>query len=75
MANSKSPAENDLNNLKIQFLLPNTIAFCQALNRGIIQAFKLCYRKIQMWKLMSKMKDAASESILIKSVNVLNAVN
>lgn len=76
MDNAKChPIDSNFSNLKIKFLPPNTTAFCQPMDQGIIQTFKLRYRKMQMQKLVSKMSGVVSVRDLIKSLNVLDAVN
>lgn len=71
------PTDNTFSNVKVIFLPPNTTAFCQPLDQGVIQAFKQHYRKMQMRKLVSQMSEASVSSVshLAKSLNVLDAVN
>lgn len=76
MDNAKChPVNNNFSNVKVVFLPPNTTAFCQPLDQGIIQAFKLRYRKMQMQKLVSQMSQASTVSTLTKSLTVLDAIN
>ena len=76
MDNAKChPIENTYSNIKVVFLPANTTAFTQPLDLGIIQAFKLHYRKRMMRKLVSMMSKVTSVSDLTKRINVLDAID
>lgn len=59
-----------MENVKIEFLPPNTTSKLQPLDQGIIQSFKVKYRHHMVKKMLSEMEDGISPS----SVNVLQAM-
>lgn len=59
-----------MENVKIEFLPPNTTSKLQPLDQGIIQSFKVKYRHLVVKKMLSEMEDGVSQT----SVNVLEAM-
>jgi len=66
--------EIDLSNVKLQFLPPNMTFHIQPLDAGIIQSFKLHYRKLMLEYFSIRMETAACVTELVKSINILDAV-
>ena len=61
-------------NIRIVFLPPNTTLQIQPLDLGIIQNFKIHYRKLFLRFVLSKIDESNdSASQIVKSVNVLMA--
>ena len=70
------PTQLKLENVKVQFLPPNTTSHCQPMDQGIIQAMKLKFRKKQLQYLLSAM-DKHPELTgphLLKLISVLDAI-
>ena len=63
-------------NIKIIFLPPNTTSHLQPLDLGIIQNFKVHYRKLLLRFVISKIDQTTSDtaSQIVKSINVLQAI-
>lgn len=59
-----------MENVKVEFLLPNTTSKLQPLDQGIIQSFKVKYRHQVVKKILSEMEDGVSPS----GVNILQAM-
>lgn len=68
------PSDLKLKNVKIHFLPPNTTAFCQPLDQGIIKTFKTFYRSAILKHILSRMDSVDSIEELAKSINVLDVV-
>ncbi|BFZ00203.1 hypothetical protein BsWGS_03243 [Bradybaena similaris] len=66
----------ELQNVKLQFLPPNTTALVQPLDQGVIQTFKLKFRQKQLLHLITVMESNkdASGTELMKQVNLLDVV-
>ena len=61
-------------NIKIIFLPPNITSKLQPLDLGIIQNFKVHYRKLFLRFVISKIDECDTASEVIKSVSILQAV-
>ena len=61
-------------NIKVLFLPPNTTSKLQPLDLGIIQNFKLHYRKLLMRFVLTKIEECATASEVVKSLNILHAI-
>lgn len=61
-------------NVKVIFLPPNTTSVLQPLDLGIIQNFKVHYRKLLLCHVLSKIEECNTASEVVQSVNILNAV-
>ena len=61
-------------NIKVVFLPANTTSVLQPLDLGIIQTFKMHYRKLLLTYVLSKIAEATSAAEIVKSVNVLQAI-
>jgi hypothetical protein len=64
----------EFSNVKLVFLPPNTTTGTQPLDSGIIQNFKVKYRKILLEFLLSH-EDVTALADAIKKVNVGDAVD
>ena len=73
--NAPCHPEISLSNVKLLFLPPNTTSHTQPLDQGIIQSFKLQYRKRVLRSLVARMDDAERVSDLTKMLNVGDAVS
>ncbi len=61
-------------NIKILFLPPNTTSKLQPLDFGIIQNFKVYYRKSLLQFVVSKIDECDKASDIVKSVTILHAI-
>ena len=61
-------------NVKIIFLPPNTTSMLQPLDLGIIQNFKVNYRKLLLRFVILKIDECETAAEVIKSVSILQAV-
>ena len=73
--NAPCHPEISLSNVKLLFLPPNTTSHTQPLDQGIIQSFKLQYRKRVLRSLVARMDDAERVTDLTKMLNVGDAVS
>ena len=75
MDNAPSHKPQDLSNIKIKFLPPKTTSVLQPLDQGIIQAFKLLYRKRQYRHILTELDRTTNTGVEIMAhVNVLQAI-
>lgn len=72
--NAKCHPDINMKNVKIVKLPPNTTAACQPLDAGIIQNFKIHYKKLLMQNLVLKMNEAHTLSELSKSITLLDCI-
>lgn len=67
-----------LSNVKLVFMPPNTTSVCQPLDQGIIQSFKLKYRKLMMPRIVSILDAGvdvlATDQEITKTINVFDAL-
>lgn len=68
------PVNLKLKNVKIMFLPPNTTAFCQPLDQGIIRNFKVLYRQLLLRHILSIMDQIKSNRELSKEIDMLEAI-
>ena len=61
-------------NIKVLFLPPNCTSKLQPLDLGIIQNFKLHYRKLLMRFVLAKIDQCSTASEVVKSLNILHAI-
>ena len=66
--------KNKYSNIKIIFLPANTTSKLQPLDLGIIQNFKLHYRKLFLQYIISRIDDCETVTDIAKSLNILAAV-
>ena len=75
MDNVKShPKDLKLDFVKVQFLPPNTTLVLQPLDQGVIRRAKIACKKLLLRHIISKSTACNSAEKIVKSVNVLNAV-
>ncbi|GFY39278.1 tigger transposable element-derived protein 4 [Trichonephila inaurata madagascariensis] len=68
------PDEITLSNIAVRFLPPNPLSPLQPLDQGIIQSFKILYRKNMLKRLLSHASDSEEISSLAKKVTLFDAV-
>ncbi|GFT12716.1 tigger transposable element-derived protein 4 [Trichonephila clavipes] len=68
------PDEITLSNIAVRFLPPNPLSPLQPLDQGIIQSFKILYRKNLLKRLLSHSSDPEEISSLAKKVTLFDAV-
>ena len=64
----------ELSNVKLLFLPPNTTARLQPMDAGVIQSFKLQYRKKLLRHILHLIDESASATDVARSVTILDAV-
>ena len=67
-------SELALSNITVRFLPPNTTSSLQPLDAGIIQAFKLHFRKQLLTHVIARIDSCSTASEVSKGVTVLNAI-
>lgn len=72
--NATSHPKIALENVKLIFLPPNTTSYCQPLDQGIIQNFKVIYRSMVVKRLLALMDSEESLEKVEKSITVANAL-
>lgn len=68
------PLQYKYSNIKISFLPPNTTSALQPLDLGIIENFKIHYRKSFLQYISSKIDEAEKAFDVVKSVDLLTAI-
>lgn len=68
------PTDLLLKNIKLIFLPPNTTSCCQPLDQGIIQNFKVRYRRLVIARILAEIEKISSAEELTKKITVLDAV-
>lgn len=68
------PSDLSFSNVKVQFLPANTTSHLQPLDQGIIQAFKLHYRKFLLQAIISRAEECKSANEIASFINVLDAI-
>lgn len=69
--NASSHPKIQLENVRIVFLPPNTTSYCQPLDQGIIQNFKMIYRKYLIKRLLT-FTNTATEDAFEKAEKTIN---
>lgn len=74
--NAPSHGLTKLKNVTVKFLPKNTTSHCQPMDQGIIQAFKLKYRKKQLQHVVSKMEVNPTETgpELLRKITILDSI-
>ena len=74
--NAPSHPKTEFSNVKLMFFPPNTTSKLQPLDQGVIQAFKLKYRKRQMTHILAQLRSNPNVTgpEIMKKVTVLDAV-
>ena len=75
MDNASSHSSNNLSNIKLVYLPPNMTSELQPMDKGIIQAFKLLYRKSMRNCLFTNAESCKNAHEFAKSINLLDAIN
>ena len=69
-----SELQHKYTNIEIVFLPPNTTSILQPLDLGIIQNFKLWYRKLIFRHVLAKIEVCTTVSEVTKSLTILHAI-
>jgi len=72
--NAPSHPKIQLSNIQLSYLPPNMTSAAQPLDQGIIQSFKINYRKFLLQKLISEAESCTSVSDFTRRVTVLDAI-
>lgn len=72
--NATSHSKVPLENVKLVFLPPNTTSYCQPLDQGIIQNFKLIYRNFFIKRLLTFVDSESDFENSEKNINLANAL-
>ena len=67
--------EGQLNNIKLEFIPPNTTSLIQPLDQGIIHTMKVHYRTQVMRKMLQVIEEGCSIIDYAKSIDVLVALH
>ena len=67
-------AKGKFSNIKVVFLPANKTSMLQPLDLGIIQNFKVNYRKLLLTFVLAKIEQSTSATEIVKSVTVLHAL-
>lgn len=71
--NATSHPKIALDNVKIIFLPPNTISYCQPLDQGIIQNFKMLYRSYLIKRLLTCIDSGCPLQEIENNITITNA--
>ena len=71
--NAASHPDFKLKNVKLIFLPPNT-SHCQPLDEGIIQNFKIRYRRLILVRISAELENISSADELAQKFNVLDSI-
>lgn len=72
--NATSHPDLKLKNVKLIFFPPNTTSHCQPLDQGIIQNFKIRYRRLILTRILAELEEISSADELAQKINVLDSV-
>ena len=72
--NATSHPHLELSNVKIVFSPPNTTSNLQPMDQGIIQNFKVKYRKLLLTKLVGAISNCNNVTEIKKSITILDAL-
>lgn len=72
--NATSHPDLQLRNIKLHFFPPNTTSYSQPLDQGIIQNFKIHYRRMMLTRILSEMDNITSADQLANRFNVLQSL-
>ena len=66
--------EDKYSNIKVVFISPNTTSKLQPLDLGVIQNFKIHYRRLLLRFVLASIDSCSSASVVTGSINILTAI-